>query len=165
MQWQDVLADPSLRDLPYKIELNERGRIEMSPATNRHGILQSRLVRLMARFLPEGESITECAIQTTSGVKVVDVAWGSKAFFQRQSLKQDPFEYAPDICVEIVSPGNSTVEMEQKIAAYLQQGVLEVWLVDLQGNCRFFNQGGAQKETAFRIPERAWGRLGQDMLF
>ena len=31
MQWQDVLADKSLQDLPYKIELNEKGNIEMSP--------------------------------------------------------------------------------------------------------------------------------------
>jgi len=27
MQWQDVLADKSLHDLPYKIELNEKGLI------------------------------------------------------------------------------------------------------------------------------------------
>ena len=30
-----VRRDPSLRDLPYKIELNSRGKIEMSPASNR----------------------------------------------------------------------------------------------------------------------------------
>ena len=30
MLWSDVLADESLKNLPYKIELNERGHIEMS---------------------------------------------------------------------------------------------------------------------------------------
>lgn len=160
-----MLADPSLRNLPYKIELNERGRIEMSPATNRHGILQSRMVRLMAKFLSEGESITECAIRTATGVKVADVAWGSKAFFKRQAPDRDPFEYAPDICVEIVSPGNSDAEMARKIAAYLQRGALEVWLVDLQGDCRFFNQDGEQEKTALQIPENAWKELGQNILF
>nr|VFK44009.1 MAG: Endonuclease, Uma2 family (restriction endonuclease fold) [Candidatus Kentron sp. TC] len=165
MQWSEVLANPTLRDLPYKVELNEQGKIEMSPASNRHGILQSRLVRLMARFPPEGESITECAIGTASGVKVADVAWASRAFFLRQELDQDPFEYAPDICVEIVSPGNSAIEMEQKIAAYLKRGALEVWLVDLQGNCRFFNRGGEQNETASRISEKAWKELRRDMPF
>nr|VFJ92317.1 MAG: Putative restriction endonuclease [Candidatus Kentron sp. LFY] len=163
MQWSEVLNDPTLQNLPYKVELNEQGRIEMSPASNRHGILQSRLVRLMAKFLPEGESITKCAIQTANGVKVVDVAWASKGFFRHQSLQQDPFEYAPDICVEIVSPGNSAVEMEQKIAAYLGQGALEVWLVDLEGDCRFFNQEGEQRKTAFRISEKAWKDLRKDM--
>lgn len=135
----------------------------MSPASNRHGILQSRLVRLMAKFLPEGESITKCAIQTANGVKVADVAWASKGFFRHQPLQQDPFEVAPDICAEIVSPGNSAAEMEQKIAAYLQQGALEVWLVDLAGNCRFFNRAGEQSETTFRIIDEAWKELQRDM--
>ncbi len=33
MKWQDVLLDKTLQDLPYKIELNEYGKIEMSPAS------------------------------------------------------------------------------------------------------------------------------------
>nr|VFJ66000.1 MAG: Putative restriction endonuclease [Candidatus Kentron sp. FW] len=96
---------------------------------------------------------------------MADVAWGSKAFFQHQSLDSDPFEHAPDICVEIVSPGNSAVEMEQKIAAYLQRGALEVWLVDLRGNCRFFNQSGEQEKTPFQISGNAWKELRADMPF
>nr|VFK30051.1 MAG: Endonuclease, Uma2 family (restriction endonuclease fold) [Candidatus Kentron sp. MB]VFK32781.1 MAG: Endonuclease, Uma2 family (restriction endonuclease fold) [Candidatus Kentron sp. MB]VFK76543.1 MAG: Endonuclease, Uma2 family (restriction endonuclease fold) [Candidatus Kentron sp. MB] len=163
MQWSEVLNDPSLRDLPYKVELNRQGKIEMSPASNRHGILQSRLVRLLARFLPEGESITECAIRTTNGVKVADVAWGSKAFFRRQDIDSDPFEYAPDICVEIISSGNSMTEMESKIAAYLQQGALEVWLMDRQGDCRFFTHGGEQEISAFQIHEEVWHELNKGM--
>nr|VFK10133.1 MAG: hypothetical protein BECKLPF1236B_GA0070989_10123 [Candidatus Kentron sp. LPFa] len=53
--------------------------------------------------------------------------------------------------------------MEQKIAAYLQQGALEVWLVDLAGNCRFFNRAGEQSKTAFRIINEAWKELQRDM--
>ncbi len=37
MYWQtrqDVLADKSLCNLPYKIELTERGMIEISPPTS-----------------------------------------------------------------------------------------------------------------------------------
>ena len=30
MQWAEVLQDPSLQDLPYKIELNEWGQVVMS---------------------------------------------------------------------------------------------------------------------------------------
>ena len=30
MQWAEVLRDPSLQDLPYKIELNEWGQVVMS---------------------------------------------------------------------------------------------------------------------------------------
>jgi hypothetical protein len=31
LRWAEVVRDPSLQDLPYKIELNARGKIEMSP--------------------------------------------------------------------------------------------------------------------------------------
>ena len=35
MTWQEVLDDPRLQNLPYKIELDQWGRIVMSPADNR----------------------------------------------------------------------------------------------------------------------------------
>ena len=45
MQWHEVLADKSLHDLPYKIELNEKGLIIMSPASFIHSLLQGRLTK------------------------------------------------------------------------------------------------------------------------
>lgn len=82
----------------------------------------------------------------------MDVAWGSKAFFQRQSLVRDSFDEAPDICVEIILSGNSDAEMRQKTALYLRQGAREAWLVDLEGNCRFFTEDGEQGKTGFGAP-------------
>ena len=32
MNWQEICNDPLLRELPYKIELNEWGKIVMTPA-------------------------------------------------------------------------------------------------------------------------------------
>ena len=40
MQWSEVITDKSLKDLPYKIELDRYGNILMSPASNRHGRMQ-----------------------------------------------------------------------------------------------------------------------------
>ena len=161
MQWSTVLADVCLKNLPYKIELNQRGKIEMSPATNKHGFLQTEIAFLLRQHLAQGRVITECAIQTAQGVKVADVAWGSLAFFRRQSIEQDPFVHAPEICVEIVSPANSGAEMQEKIKLYLAQGAREVWLVNLQGNCRCFDAAGEQASTAFEIPGAAWESLKQ----
>ncbi len=73
MQWQDVLADKSLRDLPYKIELNEKGLIEMSPASFTHSLLQGRLTKLIGNQLI-GEVFTKLAIQTSKGIRAPDVA-------------------------------------------------------------------------------------------
>ncbi len=33
-RWAQLVDDASLRDLPYKVELNAEGTIEMSPASN-----------------------------------------------------------------------------------------------------------------------------------
>lgn len=43
MQWSDVLRNPFLQNLPFKIELNKWGKIEMTPASNQHGIAQVEL--------------------------------------------------------------------------------------------------------------------------
>ena len=51
MQWQDVLADKSLQDLPYKIELNEKRNIEMSPAYLIHSLLQGEITWLLRNKL------------------------------------------------------------------------------------------------------------------
>ena len=54
MQWSEVLQDKSLRNLPYKIELTERGTIEMTPASNRHGELQISIGSQRKAQLPGG---------------------------------------------------------------------------------------------------------------
>ena len=40
MEWAEVINDPFLKDLPFKIELNKWGKVLMSPASNNHGRLQ-----------------------------------------------------------------------------------------------------------------------------
>src|SRR5947207_13629152 len=40
-RWRQMADDPLLRAIPYKLELNEKGSVEVSPATPRHALLQS----------------------------------------------------------------------------------------------------------------------------
>lgn len=146
MQWADVINDPSLRDLPYKIELDEHGRIVMSPASNRHGIQQGKLVRLLAQMLPSGEIATECSIGTHLGVKVADVVWMSSEFLTHYG-DQTPYPKAPELCVEILSPSNDSKEMEEKIRLYLGYGAKEVWLIDIDGLISPFGSEGKRKRS------------------
>lgn len=146
LTWQDVINDKSLRDLPYKIELNRYGKIEMSPASNKHVMLQAALQRLIQSLLPDGDAIQECSVQTAAGVKVPDVAWGSRRFFELHG-DQTPFSAAPEICVEVVSPSNAKAEMADKIALYLASCAEEVWLVDLDGNITFFGAEGQRTQS------------------
>lgn len=141
LRWADVLKDKSLQNLPYKIELDAKGRIVMTPASNRHGMYQSQIGILLGRLLRGGQIINECSIETASGVKVADVAWASSAFLKKHR-DQTPFPAAPEICVEIASPSNAYTEIEDKITLYLAKGAREVWVCDEQGNVTFVNHSG-----------------------
>ena len=128
MEWSEVIDNPILRDLPFKIELNKFGKLLMSPASNHHASIQGRLAAILFNKLPEGEVLTECSIETSDGVKVADVAWLSNDFINEFSYTT-PYPKAPEICVEIVSPSNSKIEISTKVDLYLAKGAHEVWVV------------------------------------
>ena len=149
MQWQDVVNDQSLQDLPYKIELNEYGKIIMSPASNKHSIIQAHIEKQLWQKL-SGITFPECSIQTSKGVKVADVVWCSDEFFKKHGT-ETPYTNAPEICIEVISPSNSAQEMKEKTQLYLEAGAIEVWLVPTQGSISFFNKTGELKSTEFGI--------------
>ena len=141
MDWASVIDNPLLRNLPFKIEQNRFGQLLMSPASNRHGRIQSRVVVALARRRRPGEVITECSVETSDGVKVADVAWASDDFIAELGY-ETPYRRAPEICVEITSPSNSAAEIEHKVDLYLAKGALEVWVVDEDENVSFHSRAG-----------------------
>jgi Uma2 family endonuclease len=152
VKWADVLADESLRNLPYKIELDRYGNIVMSPANNRHGRLQVRIGSFLEQHLG-GEAINECSVDTPEGVKVADVAWCSPEFLARYGY-QTPYPVAPEICVEVRSPSDSQEEMRMKVALYLEKGAREVWIVFETGEVRFFGPEGERQSSLFQVDPR-----------
>lgn len=150
MEWQQVIENPFLQDLPFKIELNKWGKILMSPASNNHGNLQYEVAKKLDNNKRSGKLIIECSITTPEGVKVADVAWASDEFIATHGFKT-PYTVAPEICVEVVSPSNSSGEMQEKIKLYLEQGAKEVWLCNEQGEISFYSSDGelsSSKEIA-----------------
>ena len=141
MEWAHVLENPLLKNLPFKIELNRFGQLLMSPASNLHGRTQSRMVIALDRQQGRGEVIAECSVQTSDGVKVADVAWASDDFIAELGY-ETPYPKAPEICVEITSPSNSTAEIEHKIELYLARGAREVWLVDENESVSVYSHTG-----------------------
>jgi Uma2 family endonuclease len=151
MNWQEVCEEPTLQNLPFKIELNRHGQVVMSPASNRQGRNQTRIAAKLLALLAEGEVITECSVDTSEGTKVADAAWLSADFVARHGLST-PYPEAPEICVEVVSPSNSSVEMEEKRGLYFTQGAKEVWICDEEGQVKFFNAEGALDASAL-VPD------------
>lgn len=163
MRWTEVANDPVLRDLPYKVELNAYGKIEMSPATTRHARLRAHIAAEFARQLHDGIVLTECPVLTSFGVRVPDAAWASPSFFAKHG-EASPLPKVPEICVEVVSPSNSDEELRQKIAAYLAAGAREVWIVSEDGAIQFFDGQGARPTSGFPVrislPAREPGSSG-----
>ena len=149
-RWNEVLRDPSLQDLPYKIELNAWGKVEMSPASNRHGRLQAAISAELIRQLPAGVAISECSILTRIGIRVPDVAWASPGFIALYG-EITPYLRAPEICVEIISPSNVQAEIDEKKMAYFAAGAKQVWLVAEDGEVRFFDAGGERSKSGFPV--------------
>ena len=146
MEWAEVVDNPLLQDLPFKIELNKWGKILMSPASNQHGYIQADLVYKFRTKLPKGKVIIECSIKTQDGVKVADVAWASDDFIAKYGF-DTPYEAAPEICVEVISPSNSKKEMNEKINLYLDQGAKEVWLCNQQGEISYYSHAGRLEKS------------------
>ncbi len=149
-QWTELVNDPSLHDLPYKIELTAEGKIQMSPANNWHGMAQAQLAYVLRRDLPDGRVITECSILTSIGVRVPDVALASNEFLRVQG-DSTPFARAPEICVEIVSRSNRQAEVDEKIAAYLAAGAREVWIVSTAGHTAYHGPDGKRERSEFPV--------------
>jgi Uma2 family endonuclease len=141
MTWLEVCNDKNLRNLPYKIELNQAGQIVMSPTRNWHGYFASKIARILAEKMPEGETLVECAVETQDGAKVADAAWVSAERFQK--IKDEPScSIAPEICAEVTSPTNSAREIARKCELYLAAGATEYWVCDQQGALTFFDPSG-----------------------
>ena len=139
MNWETICTDPNLKDLPYKVELNARGQIIMSPAKLYHGRFQSEIVHILKTLLTDGEVVTECAIKTSDSTKVADVAWFSQERWERVKDEFDA-SIAPEVCIEIMSHSNTQEELENKKRLYLEAGAMEFWVCSEEGKMRFYDK-------------------------
>jgi Uma2 family endonuclease len=146
MTWENILADRSLRDLPYKIETNRYHQIILSPASAWHGNFGYEIGLLLGRLLPMGKIINKAPVRTSEGVRVADVGWMSR------ERRATALESAPEICVEILSPSNCREEMLEKMTLYYAKGAEEVWLCDEAGHMEFFTARSAPLPVTISVP-------------
>lgn len=138
--WSRALRDPSLRDLPYKIETNEYGQLVMSPQKPKHGRAQLRIGMLLEQLVSEpGSGAVEFAVETPKGVKLPDVAWMSEERWAQIPEDTEASSVAPEICVEVLSTSNTVAEIDEKRRLYFDAGAVEVWTCNLDGDMRFYD--------------------------
>jgi Uma2 family endonuclease len=145
-RWEELCADPELAKVPGRIETNAHGQILMSPPpAGSHSHRTGKIVLTLQRLI-QGVPLPECPISTIDGVRAADVGWYSEERFA-QVEGQVAFEMAPEICVEVLSPSNTSSEMREKRKLYFEAGAQEVWLCAEDGRFQFF--------TAVEVEARA----------
>jgi Uma2 family endonuclease len=151
MDWQEVCAHPALKNLPFKLETDRWGHIVMSPASNRHSLLQGEIQALLRRHAETGVAFPGCSVATAAGVKVADVAWASLDFLRRHGTA-NPYPEAPEILVEVLSASNTQAEMNEKKELYFARGAREVWICQGDGAMLFYSNH-AQLERSGLTPD------------
>jgi Uma2 family endonuclease len=121
-----ALYDPEGRDF----ELLNGELIEMPSASGSHNFLAAKLSDHLGPWLrgrSAGVVIPDTEFAIGEGRLRPDLAVVSLTKWRRIGVAPVPLPEPPDIAVEIISPSESAMTLEMKIAAYLDSGVTEVW--------------------------------------
>jgi Uma2 family endonuclease len=135
-RWKEICANPELLKVEGRIESDAYGHILMSPPPGfSHSTYQARILKLIQ--IAGGDTLPECPVSTTKGVRGVNVVWISH-HRRDKALRDNVLLIAPEVCVEVLSPGNTRAEMDEKRALLFEAGAEEVWFCDEQGRMFFF---------------------------
>lgn len=118
-----------------RMELVEGRVIEMPPVGPRHGSLDTRLARRIGGFV-EDQRIGDYFLNTGFILqRDPDLVRGpDQAFVSAERMNACPapqrgfWPVAPDLTVEIVSPGDDAQDLNDKVDDYLRAGVRLVWV-------------------------------------
>jgi Uma2 family endonuclease len=109
---------------------------KMSPPGAEHGALTARLTGALMQYVEAndlGEVFgAETGFKLASNPDTVlgpDLAFVSNERIPPSGIPVAYWPGAPDLAVEVVSPGNSRREIEEKITEYLAAGVRLVWII------------------------------------
>ncbi|MBA3612201.1 MAG: Uma2 family endonuclease [Nitrospirales bacterium] len=148
IQWWVELAQDE--QSPDNYELTEYGELVLSPRAETN---HQRLCAIIAGQLSQqlgGEAPCEVAVLTaTAGLRVPDVVWMPQERWNQ--LSRNAVLQAPELVVEVLSPGNRKPEMNHKIQGYLRSGVQEVIVVGLTGGIEYIRQDGVHTKSMFNL--------------
>jgi Uma2 family endonuclease len=121
----------------YRYELVKGELIREPPAGNIHGRQAMRLGWRMARHAEANDLGVVFAAETgfrlaadPDTVRAPDVAFVTKTRAEEVGKFEGFWPGAPDLAVEVISPGDSYNEVQQKVEEYLNAGASAVWVVD-----------------------------------
>jgi Uma2 family endonuclease len=146
-RWADLDVDP---DNPERYELNQLGEWILSPKPTPAHQSVALEVGLQLTAQLGRVAATEVPVLTDRGVRVPDVIWMRPERWA-ENKGYSPLQVVPDVCVEVLSPGNTRPEIMMKVHAYLRGGAREAIVVGLKGEIEFFGPQGKLESSALGL--------------
>ena len=117
-----------------KYELVE-GELVVSPAGGRHGKVTVRLVVRLGGFVEAGKlghvfDSSTGYILPGGNRRAPDASFVARGRFPGEEVPRGFIELAPDLAVEVLSPGDDPRKVMDKVGEYLKSGVRLVWVID-----------------------------------
>jgi Uma2 family endonuclease len=138
-QWErKEWTDEALMALARGGQKHERlgGKLAVSPTGFQHGYVSSRLSTALLAFALKHRLGVVVDSSTAFRMKSGDCLSPDVSFVGKERLrgrKRMPtkfFQGAPDLAVEVLSPGESRRRLRQKLAQYFANGTLLAWVVN-----------------------------------
>ena len=126
----------AMQDDGFRYELVKGELIRMPPAGYEHGVRTIKLTTPLDNHVTARELGVICAAETgfllsqnPDTVRAPDSAFISRERIERAGTVKSYWIGAPDLAVEVVSPGDTFREVEEKVAQWLEAGARMVWVV------------------------------------
>ncbi len=125
-----------LPDDGWRYELVAGELIKMAPAGGEHGYVGNRAQDRLNTFLKE-QGLGGAVFASETGfrighdpdtVRAPDVAYVAPARLEQARVAGYP-DLAPDLVVEVISPGDSAGEVHEKVMEWLAAGTRLIWLL------------------------------------
>ena len=136
---QTITAEELLK-LPrgkMRYELVKGELLSMSPFGSEHGAVTFHLSTVIGRYvaatgagLAFGAETGFMIERNPDTVRAPDIAFIHREHIPAGGLPQGFWPGAPDLAVEVVSPGDTTREVEEKANDWLRGGAMAVWAVN-----------------------------------
>jgi len=130
---EDLLNMP---DDGFRYELVKGELVQMTPAGGQHGTVAGRLLTFLGHFILTHQLGEVMAAETgyklvndPDTVRAPDISFISKDRLPAGPAPEGYWPFAPDLAVEVVSPGDTSQEVQAKVSEYLSAGTRLVWVV------------------------------------
>lgn len=131
LTFQDYQQLPDREGAGYELD---EGTLVMAPSpTWWHNDIRDYIANRLREFVKEhrlGRVTVETEFRLSADTaRTPDVAFVTSEKFRSIETHRSPVVGAPDLAVEVISPGNSAEDTVKKIHQYLEVGCRSVWII------------------------------------